>query len=582
VSIIKLISGKSTHSGKAGAQGRAPLPRKKIELRNRAVGKQPGAAARAADRPFSAEDKRKRLLLISLIAAAALCAAFAGIGAYAQKSDVIYPKTTLDGVPVGSLTAAQAADALIAANVDTLEDRTLKVSLPAGCEMHISGKLAGVYLSAPDAAQYAWDHCHGGSFFGNTWNYIKSLLGGTDLKSADGAKLDEAYLKKQVEEAAGKVALALANGSVKVGDDAITVVKGASTVTLDQDALYAAVKKALLDGSYKDLSFTATKSGGKTTELDLQELYDSVYTEPKNAEYDSSTHAATESVQGRSFDMAVAKKLWDEAKDGDLVTIPLILTDPEITTEKLNSMLFATVLAQKSTSLAGSSAARINNITKAAASINGIILNPGEEFSYNAALGQRTRAAGYQAAGAYSGGQVVQEVGGGICQVSSTLYYCALIANLTITSRTCHYFGVNYLPTGLDATVSWPSPDFKFKNSSEYPIKIVAGVQGGSVTVQIYGSNPDGITVKMTTETFKNNDTYGATSYRWVYDRNGNLISKTKEASSTYHYHTSTATPTPSAAAPTTAPPSATATPAPSQATETPPETAAPVEPAAA
>ena len=590
MSIIKLVSGKSSRGKRSASKKPAPQKRAKApqqpdygypladDYYTAPRSSVPGARRperKAADAaPFSGG---KKALLVTLIVVAALFAGFAGLGAYAQKSAVIYPKTTLDGVAVGSLTAAQAADALIAAKVDVEDDRTLTVSLPAGCEMSVSGKQAGTYLAAPDAAQHAFDACHGGNFFKNTFNYIKSFFGGAELKSSDGAVLDENYLKKQVEDAAAKVALALANGSVKVGDDAITVVKGASTVTLDQDALYDTVKKALAAGEYKKLNFTATKSGGKTSELNLQELYDSVHTEPKNAEYDASTHAATQSMQGKSFDMDAAKKLWDEAADGDLVTIPLVLTDPEVTTDKLNALLFATVLSQKSTSLSGSSSARINNITKAAAALNGVILNPGEEFSYNGTLGQRTKAAGYQAAGAYSGGQVVQEVGGGICQVSSTLYYCTLIANMAITSRTNHYFGVNYLPTGLDATVSWPSPDFKFKNASAYPIKLAASVGGGNVTVQIYGSNPDGITVKMTTETFKNSDSFGATSYRWVYDKDGNLISKKVEAKSTYHYHTTTtatpkpsaaATPQPSAAA--TPKPSAAATPTPAPATEPP------------
>ncbi len=566
VSVIKLFSGKSKHTGKPHAQKRTGEPR---------VPKKPKERAAPEDDHYedsaSVDGKMagKKALLTTLISAAAVCALFVGVGAYARQTNVIFPKVTLDGVAVGNLTSAQAADALTVAKVDTEADKELKVTLPAGCEMTLSAKQAGCYLAAPDAAEYAYNWCHGGSFFENTRKYIKCAVAGKTLASASGAKLDEDYLKKQRQEAAGKVELALMDGNVKVGETEITVGKGASAVQLDEKDLYDTLKKALLSGKYESIKYTATKSGGKTEEINLQELFNSVYTEPKNAAYDPATKAATESVTGRSFDLANAKKLWDEAQDGEQVKIPLVLTQPEVTTEKLNSMLFATLLSQKSTSLSGSSAARINNITKAAASINGVILNPGEEFSYNQALGQRTKAAGYQSAGAYSGGQVVQEVGGGICQVSSTLYYCTLIANMAITSRTNHYFGVNYLPTGLDATVSWPSPDFKFKNASAYPIKLAASVGGGNVTVQIYGSNPDGITVKMTTETFKNTDSFGATSYRWVYDKDGNLISKKVEAKSTYHYHTTTtATPKPSAAA--TPQPSPAATPTPVPATEPP------------
>ncbi|HBD85810.1 MAG TPA: hypothetical protein DC001_00105, partial [Clostridiales bacterium] len=108
---------------------------------------------------------------------------------------------------------------------------------------------------------------------------------------------------------------------------------------------------------------------------------------------------------------------------GDTVMIPLTVTEPELTTEKLASMLFSDVLGTATTSLTGSSLNRITNITLSAGIINGTVLNPGETFSYNEAVGQRTAERGFKEAGAYSGGQVVQELGGGICQVSSTLYY---------------------------------------------------------------------------------------------------------------------------------------------------------------
>jgi vancomycin resistance protein YoaR len=98
--------------------------------------------------------------------------------------------------------------------------------------------------------------------------------------------------------------------------------------------------------------------------------------------------------------MVHARRLWEEAELGDTVIIPLIVTEPEITTETLNSVLFRDLLGQKSTTLTGSSASRINNIKKAASLIDGFVLNPGEEFSYNDVVGPRTAARGFQLAGA--------------------------------------------------------------------------------------------------------------------------------------------------------------------------------------
>ncbi len=111
----------------------------------------------------------------------------------------------------------------------------------------------------------------------------------------------------------------------------------------------------------------------------------------------------------------------------------------------------------------------------------------GETFSYNKVVGQRTAQAGYKPAAAYSGGKVIQELGGGICQVSSTLYNTALRANLEIVKRSNHRFSTGYVPLSTDATVSWGGPEFIFKNSRKYPVKIVAHVNGGKITVEIYG-----------------------------------------------------------------------------------------------
>lgn len=564
------MSGKSS-SGSANRSGRnlntAPEQRRPSRpVQNAPVKKAPIKPAQKTPKAKKQKGSGgRKAVVISAVILALVFALFVGLGVYANGLETIFPNVSMESTQLAGMTVAEAADALVANNVGTDEDKTLSVTLPAGFEMTISGKDSGCYLSAPDAAVYAYDLCHGGGFITNTFSYIKCVFSGMELKASNGDKLDEDYLHTKIDEGVKQSSLALMESSVDIGDTSITVVKGASAVQIDSDKLYETVKEALVSGNYEPIKYTAEAvDGAKASEINLQELYDTIFEEPVNAEYDPETKQATAHVTGRSFDIDGAQKLWDDAKNGDQVVIPLILTEPEITTDKLNSMLFSDLLAQKSTTLTGSSSARINNITHAAASINGLVLNPGEEFSYNKTLGQRTTASGYQSAGAYSGGQVVQEVGGGICQVSSTLYYCALISNLEITERTCHYFGVAYLPAGLDATVSWPTPDFKFKNNGEYPIKISASVDKASntVVIKIYGSNPDGIRVEMTTSTWQLADGYGAKSVRTVYDKDGNVISSKDEAKSRYYYHTS---PSPSPSPSESPSPSPSVTPTPTQ-----------------
>ena len=125
------------------------------------------------------------------------------------------------------------------------------------------------------------------------------------------------------------------------------------------------------------------------------------------------------------------------------------------------------------------------------------MLKKGEVFSYNNILGERTEARGYSGAKVYAGGEVVDGLGGGICQVSSTLYNAVLFADLNVVSRTCHSLPVAYVPLGRDATVSYGAIDFKFKNPYDDPIKISAVSSGGVLTVGIYGKKQSDKTVEI-------------------------------------------------------------------------------------
>ena len=230
-----------------------------------------------------------------------------------------------------------------------------------------------------------------------------------------------------------------------------------------------------------------------------------------------------------------------------------------ITKEDLEKNLFKDVLGEYTTSVSGSSVRR-NNVRLAGEKCN-VILLPGEEFSYNKTVGKRTKENGFGEAGAYLNGETVQEVGGGVCQTSSTLYNAVVLSNLEVTERTNHTYISSYVPIGRDATVSWGGPDFKFKNNRDYPIKIEASYANSKLTCKIIGTNVDGSYVKFTSERtgdvayntkYENDATIPegqqvtkqagsnggrAVSYRLVYDKDGKLLSKKKEAKSYYKGH---------------------------------------------
>lgn len=475
------------------------------------------------------------LLTAALFAAAVVC-----VG----NVERVYPKVTVGGVSLGGMSREEAVERLELARWTDPDSPAVTVELPGG-GFSVTFRQAGMVCTAQQAAQAAYDYGRTGSALSNAWCYLRCLVAGKDLTEDVFGPLDEdlvdGVVQLGVAEAQGNL-----QSDLQVDREArtLTMIKGANSIRLDREAVLDLVVKALRAGEYGTVTYTPDLSG--QADLSISELSEQICREPKDAYYDKETDQIVPEVVGVEFDPDDVGALWDAAEKGETVVVPITVTEPEVTEESLKKLLFSTVLAEKGTSLAGSSSNRVNNVEKAAASINGIVLMPGEQLSYNETLGQRTKENGYLAAGAYANGAVVQEIGGGICQVSSTLYYCTLQANLQIDKRTCHYFPVGYLPPGFDATVSWKSPDFKFTNDREYPIRISAWVEDGQVFVKIEGTD-DGTYVELkhaswlmyTNDEFPDVATgYKAQAYRWIYDsKTGELLEKKSEGVSTYNYH---------------------------------------------
>ena len=250
-----------------------------------------------------------------------------------------------------------------------------------------------------------------------------------------------------------------------------------------------------------------------------------------NTTLDLQTYEQIPGSYGYGFSMEQAQKLVDKAQPGETVEIPMEYVRPEILGDEAyfrDELGYAQTPHTKDEN-------RNNNLRKACESINGLILQPGEEFSYNATLGQRTRENGYLPAGAYSGTALVQSVGGGICQGSSTLYLACLYADLEIVFRINHGYTSTYIDPGLDATVNWGGPDYQFRNNTHFPIQLKAEVSDGYMKMWILGTEERDYYVKMDTEVTYGADTIYAKSYKCKYDRQTDeLISRELEARSNY------------------------------------------------
>ena len=233
--------------------------------------------------------------------------------------------------------------------------------------------------------------------------------------------------------------------------------------------------------------------------------------------------------------------------------------DPPLTAEQL-SRLFGKV-ASSTTNASFSDSNRLTNIKMACKTVNGMVIQPGETFSFNKALGERTAKKGYKPAGALENGMHTKQVGGGICQVSTTLFNAVAKADLQIVERSPHSIPSVYVDLGKDAAVNWNNQDFKFKNNGQYPVYIVASVsKDKKVTFSIYGKLlDDGITVKVVSKKTgttnpgadqiivdpsllpgeqvvveKARNGYTAETYRVYYNANGQEIDRKRLFKSTY------------------------------------------------
>lgn len=202
---------------------------------------------------------------------------------------------------------------------------------------------------------------------------------------------------------------------------------------------------------------------------------------------------------------------------------------------------------------------RTVNMQLACEAIDGTVIPADGIFSFNEIVGERTEEKGYLPAGIYAAGTTQDEIGGGICQVASTIYLVAMKADMEIVERRCHQFTVNYLPLGMDASIYWDgNQDFQFKNTSGHPIRVCTAVEGGVVNVSIEGTKKDDTYIRIDYEVLATYEPeeieqinwledsdysevistpitgYYVQTYRCVYAADGTLLSRTKEATSNY------------------------------------------------
>ena len=365
-------------------------------------------------------------------------------------------------------------------------------------ETALSPELMEVNYKIDEAVESAVSIGKSKNIFKNNYDILGTLIGKRNIPVE--MTLNEDATKQTIEDMNASLPDVLIDSSYSIEDDELIITKGKAGVKIDTDNLLNQVKQKLNDLNDNDNFIEIPVVNKEPEAIDIDKIHSEVYKEPQNAYYTKDPFTVYPEVEGVDFDVEAARELLKEDKEE--YVIKLKITEPEITLEEIGTEAFPDQLSTFTTRYDVSDVDRSTNLRLASEKINGTVLAPGETFSYNKTVGARTVAAGYKNAKVYESGKVVDGIGGGICQVSSTLYNAALLANLEIVERRNHQFVTSYVGAGRDATVVYGQTDFKFKNTRKYPIRIVVTTNAGILKISIFGLKEENeYTFKFNTKT---------------------------------------------------------------------------------
>lgn len=332
----------------------------------------------------------------------------------------------------------------------------------------------------------------------NNYNILFALIGQKNIKV--NMEINEDETNKTIDSIGSNIPGAVVEPDYYREEDKLIITKGKEGLKIDTEKLIEKIKNNLKNINSNEEYIEIPVINKKPEEINIEKIHEEIYKEVQDAYYTKEPFTIHPEVEGVDFNVEEAKALLQE--DKEQYEIPLTITKPKVTTSQIGSEAFPNLLATYSTRYDGGNLDRTTNLRIACQKINDRVILPGETFSYNKTLGERTAAAGYKNAKVYENGQVVDGIGGGICQISSTLYNSVLMSNMEIVERRNHQFVTSYTPAGRDATVVYGMTDFKFKNTRTYAVKIQASCSNGIATVSIYGIKEENeYTVSFSTKT---------------------------------------------------------------------------------
>ena len=481
------------------------------------LAEEPSAAPQYVPQKKSSVKKNKKIMLISLCSVAAvLLIGLISTLIYLVVTDPndgkILNNVSVAGVNVGNMSRSEAKAAIRAATEHTYTNQDMVIAFP-DAQIRLSPADTGAVLDVNAAVSAAYDYGRVGTKEEKEQALAASMNAEHPVALLPYLSLNTDYIRQQMDDycmsfnsvyAASSVTLVGEMPVLDANEEAfdpnatcqeLVIETGNPGRYIDISKAYAKVLDAY---SFNQFEVVINMDEEETIpdEILLDVIAEQYCSQPQDAIVDPETYEVTMEVYGYSFDMEQAQAALEASQYSETIRLPMTMVAPEVLGGPIKETLFRDVLCEYQTKHTNSEA-RNTNLTLACAAINGLILDPGEVFDYNTVVGKRTAEKGYRYAPAYSDGKTVQDIGGGVCQVSSTLYYCTQIADLEIINRKPHSYVSSYMPAGMDATVNWGGPDFTFRNSTNYPIRIEMWVADGYVHAKLIGTDEKDYYVEM-------------------------------------------------------------------------------------
>ena len=404
-------------------------------------------------------------------------------------------------------------------------------------ETNINSELLDINYNIEEAVREAISFGKEKNIFANNYDILFALFGFKNIKV--NMEINEEETKKTIEDIGTKLPGAVIEPEYIIENDNLIITKGKEGKQINIDEMVGLIQNEIYNLNFNNNPpieiQTITTYPSK---VNLEAIHQEIYKEAKDAYYTQNPYKVHPSENGLDFKVSMEEAQNLLANAQDTCTIPLKVTYPKISTNMVGSEAFPNLLSTFSTNYNANQTNRTTNLRLAANKINGTVLMPGQTFSYNKVVGNRTTAAGYKEAGTYVNGQIVDGVGGGICQITTTLYNAVLYANLDIVQRTNHQFIPSYSTASRDATVVYGAIDFQFKNNREYPIKIYCSVSGGIAKCNIFGvKTANDYVVQLTSRiTSTTSNAIYSEAYK-ILKKNGTVVSTTLLSKDKYLRH---------------------------------------------